>query len=129
MSETKPRPTIPPPAWALAGRWSAWIGVAQAAALLAARAAVTYRFGGQVFTAHFAALVAAAEIAALAAWPMLAAFARTPPRAAMVGSTLQWAAVLLLGLYLVFCVGAVGGDDALKPLAALVARDVVGGAR
>jgi hypothetical protein len=119
----------PPPAWGLAARWSGWIGAAYAGVLLATRAAVTYRFGGAVFTGAFLTLLAVAELTALAIWPLLAAYARTPVRAAFVRATLQWAAILLLGAYLLVCLGALVDDTGLRLLARLLAHDLPAGVR
>jgi hypothetical protein len=124
----KPR-TLPPPACRLALRWSAWIGAAYAGALLAARAAVIYRFGGPVFSPQFLALVAVAELTAIVAWPLLAAFARTPARAAIVGATLQWSAVVLLAIYLFVCLTGLWDDANLQLIASMVAQDLTGGVR
>lgn len=130
MIERRAKPTtLPPPAWRLALGWSAWIGAAYAGALLAARAAVIYRFGGPVFSPQFLGLVAVAELTALVAWPLLASFARTPARAALVGATLQWAAVVLLGIYLFVCLTALWDDANLQLVAGMVARDLAGGVR
>ena len=46
--------------WARALRWSCWLAVGYAVPLVAGRAVVTYRFGGELFAPYFAALMGGA---------------------------------------------------------------------
>jgi hypothetical protein len=125
MSNTSKITATAPPAWGLAFRWSAWVGAVYALGFLAARMAVTFRYGGAVFTPRLAILTGAAALTALALWPALAFAARTPVRAHLVRASLQWAAIVLLASYLVFGLGGLWDDTSLQILARVVAPDVV----
>jgi hypothetical protein len=122
-----PVAAVPLPAWGAAFRWSAWIGAVHALGFLAARMAVTFRYGGPVFTPRLAIMAAAAALTAFALWPALALAARTPLRAHLVRSALQWAAIALLAAYLVVGLGSLWDDTSLQVLARVVAPDVVAG--
>lgn len=113
--------------WGRALRWSGWLAVGYAVPLLAGRAMVTYRFGGEFLSPYLGALLAGALGLALLQWPLLALLSREPRSAVLVRGVLQWAALVGLALYLLVSLGSLWGDGTVEFLAPYVAPDVVGG--
>lgn len=86
---TERRLTLAPRlAWRPAIRWTCWILVAYAAPLVAGRAVVTYRFGGDFAAPYLWTLLGLTAGFAMLHWPVLAVAARRPAMAAMVRSAL-----------------------------------------
>jgi len=120
-------PFVAPPRripWARTLRWSAWLGLAYAVPLVAGRAAVTYRFGGELFAPYLGALVAGAAALALVQWPVLALVAREPARRRPLRNLLQWAAVVALAIYFLLALGAIWDEATLQLVAHYLAPDV-----
>ena len=113
-------------AWRPALRWTCWIAVAYATPLVAGRAVVTYRFGGDFAAPYLWTLLGLSAGFAMLHWPVLAVAARRPATAAMVRSALQWAAVSALTVYLVLALGALWDDETLALVAKYVAPDLAG---
>lgn len=112
--------------WARALRWSCWLAVGYAVPLVAGRAVVTYRFGGELFAPYFAALMGGAIALAAIQWPILAFVAREPAQRRRLRSLLQWAAVVALAIYLLLALGALWDDATLQLVAHYLAPDVGG---
>lgn len=112
------------PAWALAGRWALWIGGAYAAGLVAARAAVTYRYGGEILSPYFATVLGSALVTALASWPLLAFAARDRATAMWIRSSLQWIAIAGLTGFLLLGLGAMCDETSLQAVSRVIAKDV-----